>query len=317
MSMKILVFFGIVFGAGLFWLLNVAYKRTNHYREDVGQCKKFRQIPSNLEVVNLGSNHALYGFRYEGLEKKGFNFALGPQCLFYDFNILKTFSGHLKKGCTVLIALPPCVFCFGEKGCDNSKYYHFLPSEMIPRFSWRRKIGDVYFPLLLKPKKVRFLIEDSPQTSPKENTKDNAEKTAVVRRDAWMRQFGLSDMVSGDIPEELRLQFDQTTRIVSEMIDFCLNQGFKPVLVIPPVSEALRELLGGNYLDVALYDNIKKANVRNVPVLDYLRDDRFSDFSLYRNSDFLTESGSIFFTQAVFMDLESLGCFPEYQDEKL
>lgn len=315
--MKTIAFLGIFFGAGVFWLLNVAYKRTNHYGEETGQYRKFKKIPDNLEIVNLGSNHALYGFRYEGIKQKAFNFALGPQCLFYDFNILKIFTTHLKKGCTVLIVLPPCVFCFGEEGCDNSKYYHFLPPEMIARFSWRKKILNVYFPLLLHPKNARFLIKDSKKYSPKENTKDHAEKMAVIRRDAWIRQFGLSDMVSGELPEEIRLNFDKTTRIVSEMIDFCLNKRFKPVLVIPPVSDPLRSLLGEKYLNAALYENIKRANAKNVPVLDYLRDERFSTFALYLNSDFLADSGAVLFTQAVFSDLKTLGCFDERQDEKL
>ena len=292
-------------GLFLFALINGMYKNTRYYAAKFGEVEKFKNIPVNLEMVNLGSNHAKYGFNYNCLGVNGFNFALGPQYPWYDFAILRTYARHLKKGCHVLIVLPAAIFCCGENSWATDKYYHFLPRKTIKDFSWMKKIGAL-FPLLEHPSQVRRLIKDVGIEGPVENSRAHSEKEAIARRDGWVKQFGLIDMVSSNFSEEVLRQFGKSVAIVSQMIDFCLEHGFRPVLVIPPASASLQKILGEEFLRVALYENIKKANARNVPVLDYLHDERFSDFSMYANSDFLNESGAVLFTRAVYTDIKWL-----------
>lgn len=305
--MNSVVFIGAVIIG--FFLLNVAYKQTNHFRNKVEQLRKFNGVPADLELVNVGSNYALYGFNYTGFGLNAFNFALGPQYLMYDFILLKKYAEHFRRDCVVLITLPPAVFCFDGVGCRDDQYYHFLPRAFIPQYSWVKKISQAVFPLLSKPKALRFLLKDTSTStiSSRENTEAHCKEEAVSRRDGWIRQFGLKDMVADDFPGEVRRQFGKTVAIVSEMIDFCLAQKFRPVLVVPPVSSALRTLLGSEFLNAALYGNIKKANRANVPVLDYFNDEQFASFSMYRNSDFLTEEGGRIFTHRVIHDLKALG----------
>lgn len=297
----------------IFCLLNYAYKKTKHYDLTCGQTRKFKNIPDDLKIVNSGSNHALYGLNYDGIGLKSFNFALSPQYLLYDLKILKSYGSHIAKNGVVLITLPPCIFCFdGDERCDL-KYYRILPGAMIPRFSWARKVTKVVFPLLSNPTAVRFLIKDICVTlshSTADNSKTRCEKEALARRDGWVRQFNLKDMETDDLPPTVKQQFEKTVALVSEMIDFCLNRELCPVLVVPPVSEPLRKLLGVGYLKTAFYDNINRANAKKVPLLDYLGDEQFADYSLYRNSDFLTENGSKLFTKKVVSDLQSINYLP-------
>jgi hypothetical protein len=309
--MKIIV--SIVGVIAVFWLLNVAYKRTNHFRKKFEHFRKFKEVPANLELVNFGSNYALFGFNYEGLGLNAFNFALGPQYLIYDFILLKKYAEHFRCGCVVLISFPPAVFCFDGVGRRDEKYYQILPRTLIPQYSWTKKITQVAFPLLSNPKVARFLIKDI-SASPvpfRANSEALCKEEAVARRDGWAKQFGLKDMVSDDFPLEVQRQFDKTITIVSEMIDFCLAQKFRPVLVIPPVSSSLRKLLGREFLNGALYGNIKKANGKNVPVLDYFTDEQFAEYSLYSNSDFMNETGARLFTKKVVRDLRSINYLPE------
>ena len=64
---------------------------TDWYREGFWKgTTKFWNIPScDYEVINLGSNSGKYAFCYDGLPVKGMNWAIGPQSLVHDFNILK------------------------------------------------------------------------------------------------------------------------------------------------------------------------------------------------------------------------------------
>lgn len=289
-------------GGLVFVLLNFLYKNTEAYAAKFGEVAKFKRVPANLEMANLGSNHAKYGFNYDGLGVNGFNFALGPQYPWYDLALLKTYARHLKKGCHVLIVLPAAIFCCGDNCWETDKYYHFLPRGRIKDFSWRKKIGAI-FPLLAHPGQVRRLLKDIPSESPVENTPAHCEKEAIARRDGWIKQFGLRDMVSANFSEDHLRNFEKAVALVSQMIDFCRENGFRPVLVIPPASAALQKIMGEEFLRVALYENIRKANVGHAPVLDYLHDARFSDPSLYLNSDFLNNSGAVLFTRAVYDDL--------------
>ena len=293
-------------GGGLaFVLLNFLYKNTKAFAAKFGEVAKFKRIPLNLEIANLGSNHAKHGFNYDGLGANGFNFALGPQYPWYDLAILKTYARHLKKGCRVLIVLPAAIFCCGDNCWETDKYYHFLPRKMIKDFSWMKKMGAI-FPLLAHPGQVRRLFRDVGSAGPVENTRAHCENAAIARRDGWIKQFGLIDMVSGNFSEDLLRQFEKAVALVSQIIDFCRENGFRPVLVVPPASAALQKLMGEEFLRAALYENIRKANGGHAPVLDYLHDARFSDHSLYLNSDFLNESGALLFTRAVYDDLQLL-----------
>lgn len=291
----------------LFWLLNVAYKRTAHYNRAFEQVQKFKDVPEGLELINLGSNYAMYGLNYDGIIEKAFNFALGPQYLLYDYRVLLANAKKCSEGCVVLITFPPAVFCFDGSGCQDEKYYFFLPAALLPNHSWLKRMKRVVFPLLFRPWDIRFLLERHKKMTPAQVTpmqsEAQCEDEAIKRVNGWVDQFGLDDMVSDRFPQAVTQQFEKTTTIVSEMIDFCFDNAFNPVLVIPPVSQSLRRRLGEKFLKGALFDNLKRANTRGVPVLDYLSDEDLAAHSLYMNSDFLNADGAKIFTSKVLEDL--------------
>ena len=73
---------------------------------DLKDCQKFWDgIPFELDVVNLGSNSAKYGFDYSNQNLKAANLAMGPQCLLMDLNILKAYKEHLKPNAIVFIPM--------------------------------------------------------------------------------------------------------------------------------------------------------------------------------------------------------------------
>ncbi|MFK2344631.1 hypothetical protein ACIXNK_10290 [Bacteroides fragilis] len=71
-------------------------------------CKKFwNHNTYGLELVNLGSSSAKYGFNYDGVDIKAANWAMAPQTFVGDYAILSNYSSYLKPGATILISFCP------------------------------------------------------------------------------------------------------------------------------------------------------------------------------------------------------------------
>ena len=90
------------------------------------------------------------------------------------------------------------------------------------------------------------------------------------------------------------------------MISFCQSHGWRPVIVIPPLSDVMKKEFSREFMSAVLYDNVREANTPEIPVLDYLYDERFGDYRLYGNADFLNKDGRRLFTQTVLHDLEKM-----------
>ena len=297
-----------------FLILNMLYKRTNYYRNSLIQVEKFKAVPDNLEIVNTGSSYAKYAFDYSETALKGFNFGLQPQSLSYDFKILKQYAPNLKKKCIVQIVLPNLVFGFLDYENDNAntKYYHFLDTKAIINYSKFKYLTRIVFPIISARSSVRYIVkdvlkDDSYNQSVNAMTKDQVEKQALNRVEGWKKQFDLNSTVTCNYPDKLKNIFDDTTELVGNMIEYCLKNDFKPVLIIPPTSEIINNMLSKEFIEDVLYSNIIKSNKKCVPVLDYLYDKRFQDYKLYQNADFLNKIGRERFTKVVIDDLEKIG----------
>ena len=100
----------------LFIILNILYKRTNEYKNRIDNIKKFIEgVPNELEIINIGSSYSKYAYDYSEFSINGFNLAIQPESLSYDFKILKQYSKNLKEGCIVLINIPNLVFSFTKR----------------------------------------------------------------------------------------------------------------------------------------------------------------------------------------------------------
>ena len=144
------------------------------------------------------------------------------------------------------------------------------------------------------------------EINPLSNQETNVK--ALLRVVGWMHLFGLLDTQTDYLPKELDNKFKESRKVLTSMIQFCLDNGFRPVLVVPPVSNIMNSHIGEDFINKVLYDNIKKANIQEVPFFDYLRDSRFGDNSLYSyNADFLNTKGRKLFSDVFVDDLKKIG----------
>lgn len=303
----------IIVGVLFFILLNILYKKTNYYKINILQSNKFKEIPDNLEIINLGSSYAKYAFDYSKVGIKGFNFGIQPQSLSYDFRILKQFKNKLKKNGVIIITIPDFVFAFLDYPIEdyNYRYYSFLNKENILNYSSLKNFLLNYFPLILQPKKLKYILKDiSKENSDSLVFIENSEtvtKEAQRRINGWKKEFKLLGTEnSEDIPLNIKEMFRKTQSLLEEMINYSLSNELKPVIVIPPCSKELNDFFSEEFLNEILYSNVEKANKNLIPVLDYLKDPEFQDYYLYVNSDFLNVNGRELFTKRVVADLKKL-----------
>lgn len=308
--LKILIFILIIL---LILITNELYKKTNYYKNKIKQVQKYiNGVPQELEIINLGSSYGKYAFDYSHTSLNGFNFALQPQSLSYDFRILKQYTPNLKKNCKVLIVIPDLIFGFLDYSNDeaNTKYYYFLNKEEIIGYSKLKHFIKIILPIFSNKFNILRIFKDikkQPQNC-KNNflTEKEVKKEAILRVNGWEREFKLKNTVHYEKHPELEKMFVKTTKLLSEMIDYCKKNNFKPVIVVPPTSGILNDMLSKEFVKKVLYDNIKKANKKKIPVLDYLYDERFQDYKLYINSDMLNEIGRKKFTKIVIEDIKGV-----------
>lgn len=301
----------LIFTYIIFCLINRKFLNTNFYKNDFRQVQKFRDgVPYDLEIVNTGSSYAKYAFDYQSFHIKGFNFALRPQSLNYDFKLLKYYQKHLKKNCKVIIVLPNLVFGFVDYEYDlsNKKYYYFLDKKLIKGYHWVKYFRWVQYPILSSLRNIKYVFSDiAPKTywnRTSQNVSYEDTKCFVENRVlGWKDQFKLNDMKNELSADHLEDVFTKSRKLVQDMIAFCKDNGFEAILLIPPVSEVLNDEIGEGFLKKVLYKNIEILNTENLPVLDYLHDERFQSYTLYSEGDLLNMEGRKLFTEVVLNDL--------------
>lgn len=310
-----------VFGAGMFFsaciasglLLNKAVKHTWWFRSSIPDLNNYptnewyrEHEERNYDVVNIGSSSAKHAFDYSGFGIKAFNWAEQPQSLSYGFKILKTYFSILKRNGVVIISLGP----FSGLDVDgkwrkeaNDKYYYLLAPELIDDFR-SVKIRRNY-PLIADPiRSMKELVKSILKKHPDEK-KDSVGFVDDSDRwiKGWLSEFGITNLEAG-LSQENKNGREKRIKLLSDIINFCIERDLKPVIVIPPMHPTLSSKFSETFRENYIYSFIRSANSVNVPFMNYIDDMRFAEDRLFLNSFFLNETGAKQFMSIVLHDLE-------------
>lgn len=281
---------------------------TDWYREGFWNgTTKFWNIPScDYEVINLGSNSGKYAFCYDGLPVKGMNWAIGPQSLVHDFNILKNYFSYLKEGGIVLIPLCPfsCLYSPYTKE-SNFKYYPILHPATILDFedsertrAYRIKANPFKeMPMYCFKRTIKEALNKTYRKMKGKPTID-FDKNADMWIDLWKKQFGITNL---DAPMSEKHKKERSSRAdtLCEMIRFCKERNLKPYIVLPPIHPALYSRLPMSFMKNYVYDFISEAIGDELLVLDYLKDCNLYDNNCFQNSYFLNKKGALHLTKEI------------------
>lgn len=130
------------------------------------------------------------------------------------------------------------------------------------------------------------------------------EKDALHWINGWKRQFNIADF---EVPltAENQKGRDYRIKLMQSLIDFCLERGYKPVYVIPPVTNHLSKYYTEKFEEIYIYSYLRAVN-RHISLLDYSKDKTLRNDDLFFNSFFLNKIGRKVFTGRVLKDSEAL-----------
>jgi hypothetical protein len=293
-------------------LLNAIVRRTYWFNNVAfPDCKKFWVHKTfNLDIINLGSSSAKAAFDYSGYNIKTANWAMAPQTFVGDLEILRNYCCYLKhEGAIVLISICPFSSLGGSSDCLPDKYYTILNIASFPHASFRKQqeILDMqrnsfkYYPLIELYYGIRrklYRVKDVMDTV-------SLEKDAEQRMISWMKEFSITDY-SNPLSLVNQDAYEDGIFILNKIISFCVVRGLKPVIVLPPVTEALSSKITKEMREQFIYSFVNKANSEKIPFLDYFEDEEFKDPSLFRDSFLLNRKGAQCFTKRVLSDLNLL-----------
>ena len=293
-------------------LLNSIVKKTAWFKSIIPDLNNYptnewyrEHEERNYDVVNIGSSSAKHAFDYSGLGIKTFNWAEQPQSLSYGFKILKTYFSILKRNGVVIISLGP----FSGLDVDgkwrketNDKYYYLLAPALIDDFrsvKIRRNYPLIADPIRSMKELVKNILKKRPDTK-KDSVGFVDDSDRWIR--GWLTEFGITDIEAG-LSQENKKGQEKRIKLLSDIINFCMERDLKPVIVIPPMHPSLASKFPETFRENYIYSFIRKANTVGVPCYDYMEDSRFKDYCYYRNSFFMNDFGAKIFTSVFLKEI--------------
>lgn len=293
----------------MIWIFNSIYMKTPFYLNQVKPVEKFHHIiPENLEIINTGSNHAYFSIDWSLIGVKGFSLASGPQSVMWDYRILKKYRSHVDNsgGGKVLLVLSDLMFGFLEYTNPESdkRYYYFMQPNEIPRYTKWQDFVYHRMPVLANWRNIiHCFYHRGTLVSETEPTLEYAEQQSDLRIAGWKSQFDLKDLQHRESVKHLEENIKKAAGVVRKMVDESRAAGLTPILMIPPLSAVINKKLAPEFLDEVLYKPVREY-LADVPLLDYVRDERFQDYKLYKNGDFMNEMGRKKFMPILWYDIK-------------
>lgn len=318
----------------LIGIANISYIHGYYYTDVYGEVQKFQNVPNDITFANFGTSHGLAAFRYEESDKSSFNFALSGEDIYHDFQTLKQFSDHLSKGCIVTIPVSYFSFCLSTEEPSQKRYYTYLDKQYIRDFSYETLINSKYIPVL---RSIEFLFKDfiGDEEINSENFMDAPTVSANISSSvtASFTNVSLVESKTGSEENKAKIQqlnqhavtraeswrsgrmvlgqkyMEENTDLLIEMIEYCRDNNFIPVLITIPVYHSLTDAFTQEELETYYFSNIKETvQETNVLYIDYSRDSRFvNNPSYYNNSDHMSADGGKAFLQIYKDELNSKG----------
>ncbi|WP_236636036.1 MULTISPECIES: hypothetical protein [unclassified Exiguobacterium] len=259
----------------------------------------FQEDPFPLDIINLGTSHAMFGYAFKPLGLSHLDLALPSQTIEYDFKMLKQYDEHLRPGGVVIVSLSQITFSNVEIG-RKENYYQVLDQEDIEPVSTfdyytytsipALNSGSVYTALSREIRDFRWESH-----KPWVNNGKNYSERKYEMVEAQYKQA----VENRDI--------EQNMKQLQEIIDYCEQQGYNVVLAMEPVHESYHAYFDEDVMERHVFQHLEALDL-DIPFLNYMGDQRFvSNKDYFHNPDHLNGDGRKLLSSLVYEDLKRLG----------
>lgn len=275
-------------------------RNTQVYRKCIDTFQKYKNMEHKLEIAALGSTMTEHDLDFSMWSGRGFNFALAPQTLHYDFKLLKQYHKYLNKNAIVLISLGEYSLLVDEYKDDtrNYKYYWLMDHENICNYKKSKEFFVKKFPGIINIRLVKeevksFLFQNKKYDCTLRNDSENMMKW-------WKEEFALEEGFDKKKAALIKKQMN----LLKEMIDFCEKHEFRPVILIPPVCKLLKEKLSDGCLRECLWEPLEEIKLRT-DVIDFFHREGYGD-SCFQSSILLNEKGKERFNKSLISEINHM-----------
>lgn len=306
--MKMSIFLGVI--ALPVILLSLCYRRTNWYKLS-NELYNLREIPKNISIVNVGNSREMHGLRYDKCYKGvAHNLASSSQPLYYDLQVLKHAKDKLQSRAVVIIPLSYFDWDYNwreifiaDDAAYNKRYYGVINPLHIYNLNIEELVKYGVLPALTAKDNLKYIMNDIPYvksytSSVVQDIKIQAERTNY----AWTTGVSALDANLKYVEKGNQEDF-------YKLIDYCKDQGYKPVVICSPITRTFTEVYSKERLD--RFEKITKETLKKYPdilFLDYADDDYFATKNeYYIDAVHMNDVGADAFTKALLERLAQEG----------
>lgn len=294
--------------------LNEAYKKTNYWKHIENNAYRFKEVPKEIKLCNVGSSHGMMSFKWEDYpELNAFNFGVSSQPYWLDLVMLKHFEQNIEKGATVIIPLSFFqVYGYKRDGGEHKQnYYFFLNKKEYPVWKLHEYLEYQLLPLFFKRAKLEYLFNDIPKEEISRFAywkNSPSEKEIIEIADEKVKQAFLTNFNYKNYKENYKSNMSDVCAIV----DYCYQQEYVPIFVTTPLYTDYNELLENDipFFKRSFDTFLKELREKypSIPYFDYSHDKDFSpNIELFYDDDHLNRFGAEAFTRRLITDLRQAG----------
>lgn len=287
------------------FFINEFIKGTSWYRSIFNDARRILDAPYNLDIINFGSNPAKFDINYSEATIRGYNFAVGPQCMKYDYKLLQHYSNHLSpNGKRILLLLLFCPFSFCKDDYHlesdgeiayNDRYYSILPNNEISNFNQDRYNKLFVSPLDLGMRLYKNLILFYLKNLKKcySFSQINLEKSAEEYLSSWKKEFFLDNFEVSKISKQVKSSLTFNNILLNKEIDYCKKNNINLFIIVPPISKYISGKIPNEFCDFCFWNILKE---KSVTIIDYSKSELFTQDYMFRDALCLNKAGSIKFS---------------------
>ena len=278
-------------------LLNDIIKNSGWYKSYFPHLREYWSVRANSDFICIGSSPARCSIDFSEEDVIGSNLAVSPETISYDFKVLKEYHKYLKEGGYVLFVLCPFTFLKdkyrkedGNKYYLNIRYYPILPKSEIEGCEdklYEQWINPVTMGIKVWLRIIRFIIKNKEE---KENIleAEEFENNAKQRIQLWKEEFKLSELIPSSINQDVVTSIESNIDIFNQIVNFVRERKYKSVVIIPPFSEELTQLIPQDFVEYTLFKPIREIGI---PFISYYKEKEWMKQEYYLNSFLMNKKG--------------------------
>lgn len=277
--------------------------------------QKFKSVPNDIEVVCVGTTRAHYAFDFSALNCTGFNMALYRNPLEFNLLLLKKYKRKMKDNALVFISLEYPIFGLrNEKKIaqDNVQQYAKLLPGKNRYCSF--VIQMIMYLLPQRPNAQTNTLKYMELLEQKERYMNHFKPWELRRMcdelidEGWNKEIRISGFVQkGYIDDYETVEPDviRNRNTVIDIINYCREQGWIPVLVGLPYSKIINDTVSNQFKKMYFYHPIEYVcQETGCDFWDYTDEVSLQDKNLYLEVQYLNKRGRKCFMNLISHRLE-------------